>query len=324
MTAFIYTARHAEQSVLVRKLEPKAGQKASLVGVVDFVRIVNEQNGWGFAKLYLKKERVIVPIVGTIEELYEGADAEISGLWIEHPRFGWQVKTERILLALPSTGEGVVAWLCHRMPDVGPVRARRLVGHYPPPQLWDVMEGEPEKLEEVDGIGPQIAQQIIAAYHVWKYEREQFTALAQFGLRPEQIRAAVNAWGRNSVETVMANPYALRQLQGIGFKQADAIARKMGIKKVDPRRVFAGLAYAAEMQEREGHTCQSKKKLCSIACSADVLGLRPKFVVPLFDDAVAAGEVTELRGFFYRPAMARAESDLAARVLGLLDPEGAN
>jgi len=312
------------QDDLVRKLSPKVGARVELKGSMDFVRVVNEQNGWGFAKLYMNAKRVLVPIVGIVEDLYEGADVEIGGLWAEHNRFGWQVKTDRIVLALPSDGDGAIAWLCHRMPDIGPVRARRLVGHYPPPGLWDVLENDVQNLEEVAGIGAVLAEQLVNTYRVWKHEREQFTALAQFGLRPEQIRSAVDAWGSKAVETVDANPYALRRLKGIGFKQADAIARKMGVKKIDARRIHAGLAYAAELQEREGHTCQSEKKLCSIAASSDVLGLRTKYVLPCFKTAVANGELIERRGLFYRPEMARAEADLAARVIGLIDPEGAN
>lgn len=311
-----------DQSYLVAKLEPKERAKVELKGSVDFVRVVNEQNGWGFARIF-HPAKVQVPVTGIVEDLYEGADVELGGIWVKHSRFGWQIKLERVLLCLPTHDDGVVAWLAYRMPDVGPVRARAIVRAYPVPELWGVLENEPEMLTSVDGIGPAIAEGIARAYTVWKFEREQFAKLAGFGLKPEQIRAAVHEWGGEAAAKIEVDPYITRALPGIGFKAADAIARNMGMKKIDPRRIVAGLGYAAELLEREGHTCHRAKKLMSTACGPDVLGLRPKYVTPVFKQAVQERELIEdHRKLYYRPVMARAEGRAFDRLAELVSPEG--
>jgi exodeoxyribonuclease V alpha subunit len=309
---------------LERKLKPEAGIVVALDGAVDFVRLVNTQNGWGFGKLWLKKHRIVVPFVGLVEELYTGADIHLEGLWVQHAKFGWQVKAQLVEVVLPEDGAGVIAWLCHRMPDVGPLRAERLVQRFPPPELWRILEEEPERAAEVEGIGSVVAGSIADSYRLWKFEREQFTALAEFKLKPEQIRAAVQTWGAMACKTIEANPYALQELDGIGFKEADAIARRNGVKKIDPRRIVAGFGEATRLSERDGHTCRGRKKLCSIASSADVLNLGPQRVLPLFDAAVEAGVIVSGSAGIYRPATFAAEDTIAECISALLDPEGAN
>jgi exodeoxyribonuclease V alpha subunit len=50
------------------------------------------------------------------------------------------------------------------------------------------------------------------------------------------------------------NPYRLaRDIRGIGFKTADAIAMKLGIEKAAMVRVRAGISYALTEAMDEGH-----------------------------------------------------------------------
>ena len=50
------------------------------------------------------------------------------------------------------------------------------------------------------------------------------------------------------------NPYRLaRDIRGIGFKTADAIAMKLGIEKTAMVRVRAGISYALTEAMDEGH-----------------------------------------------------------------------
>ena len=99
--------QHPIDANLERKLKPEAGIVASLDGAIDFVRLVNAHNGWGFGKLWLKKHRLIVPFVGLVEELYEGADVHLEGPWVQHSKFGWQVKAQLVEVVLPEDGAGL-------------------------------------------------------------------------------------------------------------------------------------------------------------------------------------------------------------------------
>ena len=54
-------------------------------------------------------------------------------------------------------------------------------------------------------------------------------------------------YGNNAVEAMTRDPYCLaRDIRGIGFKVADAIAMKLGIEKTAMSRLRAGISYALD------------------------------------------------------------------------------
>ena len=62
------------------------------------------------------------------------------------------------------------------------------------------------------------------------------------------------AYGSDAIQVMTENPYRLaRDIRGIGFKTADAIAMKLGIEKAAMIRVRAGISYALTEAMDEGH-----------------------------------------------------------------------
>src|SRR5262249_58889677 len=61
-------------------------------------------------------------------------------------------------------------------------------------------------------------------------------------------------YGADAIQVMTENPYRLaRDIRGIGFKTADAIAMKLGIGKTAMVRVRAGISYALTEAMDEGH-----------------------------------------------------------------------
>jgi ATP-dependent exoDNAse (exonuclease V) alpha subunit len=61
-------------------------------------------------------------------------------------------------------------------------------------------------------------------------------------------------YGADAIQVMTENPYRLaRDIRGIGFKTADAIAMKLGIEKTAMVRVRAGISYALTEAMDEGH-----------------------------------------------------------------------
>lgn len=303
---------------LIKAFKPVDGSPVSLEGRVEDVRLVNQSNGWGFGSLYISSARVIVPFTGGVEDLYVGADVALRGKWTKHRKYGWQLKTAAVDVREPMDASGAFGWLSHRLPHVGHVRARSIVQMFPPPRLWEVLDSAPQELANVSGITPGRAEEIAQAYQDWKYERVQFVELAELGLKPSQIREAVRAWRNEAADRIRANPYILRLLPGFSFKAVDAIARKMGVTRSDPRRLRAGIAYAAVLSEREGHTCRGENKLISLAASDAVLGVRMQRVAECWQAVLDAGDLCKGPGGFYRPEMLEAERTIAKSVGRLL------
>jgi hypothetical protein len=58
----------------------------------------------------------------------------------------------------------------------------------------------------------------------------------------------------DAIQATTENPYRLaRDIRGVGFKTADAIANKLGIEKTAMMRVRAGISYALTGAMDEGH-----------------------------------------------------------------------
>src|SRR2546421_8874114 len=73
-------------------------------------------------------------------------------------------------------------------------------------------------------------------------------------------------YGADAVQVMSENPYRLaRDIRGIGFKTADAIAMKLGIEKSAMIRVRAGISYALTDAMDEGHCGLPTEELVPLA-----------------------------------------------------------
>lgn len=309
---------------VVALFKPRNGADAEVEGTVRYLFRRQEHDGWGFAKVEAKvgQSKVLVTCTGLLpDDIADEARVRVTGQWSKHSRYGWQVKIRTCSIALSTHPYAVESWLEARFENIGPVRARRLALHFGE-ELWDVVEHQPLRLTEVEGIGPQLAEGIQVAYQRYKHEREVYEYLGGLGLGARAIKRALDVWGTEARRKVERNPYDLMLLPRTTFKTADRIALRMGLSRQDPRRIYAGYTYAAGLLEREGHTCATRPKLVATAAGSDVLGLRFKLTEAHFAEAVEAGALVGEFGAYFRPAMADAEHLIAERVAGLLNPGG--
>ena len=71
---------------------------------------------------------------------------------------------------------------------------------------------------------------------------------------PRERYGFFKTYGADAIQVMTENPYRLaRDIRGIGFKTADAIAMKLGIEKSAMIRVRAGIPYALTEAMDEGH-----------------------------------------------------------------------
>src|ERR1039457_107578 len=120
--------------------------------------------------------------------------------------------------------------------------------------VFDIIEAEPGRLREVDGIGPVRAQRITAAWAEQKIVREIMVFLHSHGVGTARAVRIYKTYGADAVQVMTENPYRLaRDIRGIGFKTADAIAIRLGIEKTAMIRVRAGISYALTEAMDEGH-----------------------------------------------------------------------
>ena len=120
--------------------------------------------------------------------------------------------------------------------------------------MFDTIEMEPGRLQEVDGIGPVRANRITGAWAEQKVVREIMMFLHSNGVGTARAVRIYKTYGADAVQVMTENPYRLtRDVRGIGFKTADAIAMRLGIEKTAMVRICAGISYALTEAMDEGH-----------------------------------------------------------------------
>src|SRR5206468_9370007 len=120
--------------------------------------------------------------------------------------------------------------------------------------VFDLIEQEPTRLRQVTGIGPKRAARIIAGWAEQKVIREIMLFLHANGVGTSRAVRIYKTYGADAIQVISEDPYRLaRDIRGIGFKTADALAMKLGIDKTAMIRARAGISFALTEALDEGH-----------------------------------------------------------------------
>ena len=103
-------------------------------------------------------------------------------------------------------------------------------------------------------VGKVRARRITDAWAEQKIVREIMVFLHSHGVGTARAVRIFKTYGADAVQVMSENPYRLaRDIRGIGFKTADAIAMKLGIEKTAMVRIRAGISYALSEAMSDGH-----------------------------------------------------------------------
>ncbi len=181
-------------------------------------------------------------VVGYSAAISAGEWITATGEWFNDRTHGLQFKVRFLKTTPPTTAEGIEKYLSSGMiRGIGPVYAKKMVKAFGE-QVFEIIETNPERLREVDGIGVVRAQRITAAWAEQKAVREIMVFLHSHGVGTARAVRIYKTYGADAIQVMTDNPYRLaRDIRGIGFRTADAIAMKLGIEKTAMIRVRAGI-----------------------------------------------------------------------------------
>jgi exodeoxyribonuclease V alpha subunit len=261
----------------------------SLSGLIERVTFFNDDTGFGVLKVKAKGHRDLVTVVGSLPSANAGEWVTAEGRWIQDREFGLQFKAEMLTSTAPTTKEGVEKYLGSGMvKGIGPVYAQKLVAKFGE-QIFNVIETESAKLEEVDGIGPKRRQKIKTAWGEQKVIREIMLFLHSNGVSTSRAVRIHKTYGENAIELVRADPYRLaKYINGIGFKTADQIAQKMGIPVDSLIRACAGLSHVLLEATGEGHCALPMETLKD--GTGQLLIVDDKIVTEALERTLASGD----------------------------------
>jgi exodeoxyribonuclease V alpha subunit len=247
--------------------EPAGGQPTEvLAGSIERVTFHSAESGFCVLRIKARGHRDLVTVVGHAAEISAGEWVTVSGTWVNSREHGQQFKASFLKASAPTTAEGIEKYLGSGMiRGIGPIYASKLVGVFGA-AVFEVIEQAPERLREVPGIGKVRAGRIAQAWADQKVVREIMVFLHSHGVGTARAVRIFKTYGNDAVQVMAENPYRLaRDIRGIGFRTADAIAARLGIEPTAMIRLRAGVNYALLEASGEGHCGLPTAELLKLA-----------------------------------------------------------
>lgn len=288
-----------------------------LTGIVERVTFHDPDTGYCVLRVKPDGVRRLLTLVGHTAAIEPGEWVEAAGNWVQDPRHGLQLRAETMRVRLPGSAEGIEKYLGSGLiRGLGPVHARRLVRAFGA-AVFDVIEHEPSRLRDVPGIGPLRAERILEAWHEQKAVREIMVFLHAHGIGTARAVRIFKTYGAGAIRLIREDPYRLaRDIRGIGFAGADAVARSLGIDPTAMARARAGVGHVLARAAEDGHCGLPADEL--LASAAALLEVPAGIVDAALGLEVAAGDVAvaEVDGVecLIPQPLVRAEERIAARL----------
>ena len=289
--------------------------------VIEDITFRNDTNGWAVLQCVTGRDELCA--VGVMPFVAAGEHVRLTGEWVEHPEYGRQLKVSQCESIMPATKSGMEKYLASGMiKGIGPATAKTLIQHFGL-RVMDVLESEPERLAEVDGIGPKRAAMIGESFQEQMEMRNTMMFLQRYDITPTLCMKVYRRFGERTQAILQSNPYRLvDEVSGVGFRTADRIALAIGIDANAPERLKSGLRYAlSNAASVSGHVYLPRAMLLYQASSLlsvdeDTLdGTLRELIIRRELICVPIDEIDAI----YLPEMYETEIDVSQRLIRMLN-----
>jgi exodeoxyribonuclease V alpha subunit len=305
----------------VNRPPPTTGSE-TLSGVLERIIFHNEENHYTIAEFRPDASDERITIVGALPGVQCGETLNLAGEWTRHSQHGSQFKIGSFKSELPANVYGIRKYLGSGLvPGIGKVYANKIVDAFGT-DTFRVLSEESARLRHVPGIGKKRALAIKQAWDEQRAFRELYIFLQTYGVTTSQCVKLLNRYGAQAKAVLLSEPYRVaREIDGIGFKTADKIAINLGFANDAAPRLDAGLIYALETLQEEGHTTMREGDLAAhtatlLETSVERLTARIEALVQVKELTrhLPAGVTNPLpgSGFIQLPVLDRAERRIAA------------
>ena len=193
-------------------------------------------------------------VTGSMADVMEGEDYSFWGSLVQHPKYGQQLKISRYERAKPSSKGLVKYFSSDHFKGIGVKTAQKIVQLYgeDTEDTIDKILAEPEKLTQINGLAAKNREVFVAKLRL-NYGTEMVLAkLAAYGIPNKLAFQIQDTYKEETLDIVEKYPYQLvEDIQGIGFKIADHLAKELGIESDAPERFRAGLIHTLLTQSME-------------------------------------------------------------------------
>ena len=244
-------------------------------GYVDHIIYRNADNGYTVLVMICDEEEVTC--VGTFSDIAEGENIEAHGNYNDHPTYGRQFAVKSFEEKAPKDEMAIERYLgSGAIKGVGIALAARIVRRFKS-DTFRIIEEEPERLAEVKGISERKAMEIADQVNAKRDLRQAMIFLQQYGISTTLAVKIYNTYGQEIYGILKENPYQMADdVDGVGFRTADEIASRVGIRTDSDFRIRSGIQYALLQASNEGHTYLPMPELTQRA--SNLLQIEPEYI----------------------------------------------
>lgn len=244
-------------------------------GYVDHIIYRNADNGYTVLVMICDEEEVTC--VGTFSDIAEGENIEAHGSYTDHPTYGRQFAVKSFEEKAPKDEMAIERYLgSGAVKGVGIALAARIVRRFKS-DTFRIIEEEPERLAEVKGISERKAMEIADQVNAKRDLRQAMIFLQQYGISTTLAVKIYNTYGQEIYGILKENPYRMADdVEGVGFRTADEIASRVGIRTDSDFRIRSGIQYALLQASNEGHTYLPMPELTQRA--SNLLQIEPEYI----------------------------------------------
>lgn len=246
-----------------------------LTGYVEHIVFRNAENG--YTVMNFAGEEDEMTCVGTFSVISEGMYLKLRGEYVDHPTYGVQMKVESFEEQAPEDIQSIERYLgSGAIKGIGAALAARIVRRFKE-DTFRIIEEEPERLAEIKGISERKAMEISSQVEEKRELRQAMIFLQKYGISINLAVKIYHKYGSEIYSILQENPYRLADdIQGVGFKIADEIASRVGIRTDSDFRIRSGIQYALQQASGEGHTYLPKEELTKR--TARLLEIEPEYI----------------------------------------------
>ena len=223
-----------------------------MTGYVDHIVFRNDENG--YTVFNLENDDGELTCVGSFNFINEGELLELQGDYVNHSVYGNQFKVVSAQLKEPENLVSIERYLgSGAVKGVGAALAARIVRRFRE-DTFRIIDEEPERLSEIKGISERKAREIAVQVEEKKDLRKAMIFLQKYGISTKLAAKIYKYYGMKVYKVLEENPYQLADnIEGIGFRTADAIASRIGIHTDSDYRIKSGIFYTLQQAAGEGH-----------------------------------------------------------------------
>lgn len=181
----------------------------------------------------------------------EGSWFGFEGKWVNHPQHGRQISINRAPVIREWTAQVAISMLIAEGCGERTLRAayKALDAQFVPA----LDNGDEPLLCKGKGVTPAIASHMVSNWRRIKAYHRTLGFLNRAGI-PTKISGKIwSTFGDDAEEVLTENPWALVQIRGITFSQADEVARKLGLSMDHPNRIRGAVLHASKASLGMGH-----------------------------------------------------------------------